>query len=221
MVSKIAAGYSADVDGKPFRRRRLLPGLIVLAVLAVFAVAAWTYAIRGNDVAATPVDCPMPNTTGTAPAPTLTKASHDELLAVAPAPLSTFRVQVLNSSGQQGEARRVSERLVAAGFIPTDPAYADDPLYADQDLDCVAQIRFGPQGQGAAAAAWLAQPCAQLIDDGREGTDVDLVLGVHYQSEPLNQDTQAALDALRSADPNNPKTGADRALIEAVHSQPC
>ncbi|NLG45732.1 MAG: LytR family transcriptional regulator, partial [Gordonia sp.] len=35
------------------------------------------------------------------------------------------------------------------------------------------------------------------------------------------QDTQAALEALRSVDPKNPKTAIDRSLIEAVHNQAC
>lgn len=59
------------------------------------------------------------------------------------------------------------------------------------------------------------------MNDGRKGTDVDLVLGEYHSAMRPSQDTQAALEALRSVDPKNPKTAIDRSLIEAVHNQAC
>lgn len=228
MVSKIATGYTTDVKGRPFRRRRMLPALIVVAVLAVAAIGAWTVVLRSSGEQARPTDCNMPTAADSpsaapnAPAPvSLTPVSDTDMLSVAPAGLSTFRVSVLNSAAERGAARSVSDDLIAEGFTPGEPAYGDDTVYTNRDLHCVAQIRFGQAGQAAAAAVWLAAPCAQLVNDGRTASDVDLVLGEFHTTTRPNQDTQAALEALRSVDPKNPKTAIDRSLIEAVHNQPC
>ncbi|KJR05433.1 envelope integrity protein Cei [Gordonia sihwensis] len=229
MVSKIATGYTTDVKGRPFRRRHLMPALIVVAVLAVAAITAWSVALTGGGDEARPTDCNMPEAASPSdrsgapatPAPNLKPVSSTEMLSVAPAGLSTFKVRVFNSAAPRGSARSVSDDLVAEGFTPGDPAYADDTVYSDQNLHCVAQIRFGQAGQAGAAAVWLAAPCAQLVDDGRTGTDVDLALGEYYTQGRPTQDSQAALEALRSVDPKNPKTAIDRSLIEAVHNQAC
>lgn len=221
VVSKIATGYTTDVKGRPFRRRHLMPAMIVVAVLAVAAITAWTFVLTGGGDEPRPTDCNMPVADGGSPAPNLTPASSTDMLSVAPAGLSTFRVTVLNSAADRGAARSVSDDLIAEGFTPGDPAYGDDTVYPNRDLHCVAQIRFGQAGQAGAAAVWLAAPCAQLVNDGRKGTDVDLVLGEYHTSIRPTQDTQAALEALRSVDPKNPKTAIDRSLIEAVHNQAC
>ncbi|MGB6244406.1 envelope integrity protein Cei [Gordonia sp. (in: high G+C Gram-positive bacteria)] len=227
MVSKIATGYTTDVRGRPFRRRHLMPALIVVGVLAVAAITAWSVALTRGGAEARPTDCNLPvaaspTAGGPAPAvPSLTPVSATDMLSVAPAGLTTFRVRVLNSAASRGAARSTSDDLVASGFTPADPAYGDDTVYPDRNLHCVAQIRFGQAGQAGAAAVWLAAPCAQLVNDGRRGTDVDLALGEYYTNGRPTQDTQAALEALRSVDPKNPKTAIDRSLIEAVHHQAC
>ncbi|ALG84660.1 envelope integrity protein Cei [Gordonia phthalatica] len=226
MVSKIATGYTTDVKGRPFRRRRMVPALIVVAVLAVAAITTWTVVLTGGGDEARPTDCNMPVASPSAkpgaPAPVeLKPVSETDMLSVAPAGLTTFRVSVLNAAAERGSARSVSDDLVTEGFVPGEPAYGDDTIYTDRNLHCVAQIRFGQAGQAAAAAVWLAAPCAQLVNDGRKGTDVDLVLGEYHTSTRPSQDTQAALEALRSVDPKNPKTAIDRSLIESVHNQPC
>ncbi|WP_026917773.1 envelope integrity protein Cei [Gordonia shandongensis] len=226
MVSKIATGYTTDVKGRPFRRRHLTPAIIVVAVLAVAAITTWTVALTGSGDKSYPTDCSMPQRPSASSAPdgpepvTLDRVSKTDLLSVAPAGMSTFKVRVLNSGAARGQARSVSDDLVGQGFTAAEPAYGDDTVY-EQSLDCVAQIRFGPGGQGGAAAVWLAEPCAQLVNDGRTTTDVDLVLGEYHRSLRPSQDAQAALEALRSVDPKNPKTAVDRSLIEAVHSQAC
>ncbi|EGD53974.1 envelope integrity protein Cei [Gordonia neofelifaecis] len=228
MVSKIATGYTTDVKGRPFRRRHMMPAAIVAAVLAVAAIITWSVVLTGGGDEARPTDCNMPVAAASKPAgsaatapPALTPVSSTDMLSVAPAGLSTFKVRVLNSAAARGSARSASDDLVAEGFTPAEPAYGDDTVYANRDLHCVAQIRFGQAGQAGAAAVWLAAPCAQLVNDGRTGTDVDLALGEYYTSDRPTQDTQAALEALRSVDPNNPKTAIDRSLIESVHGQSC
>lgn len=239
MVSKITVGYPTDEKGRPYRRRRYRPAIIAAVVLAIAGVIVWAVALTDTNAGAVPTDCnqptaasatssvapgapagPMP--TPTTAAPKLTAADRDEMLAVPPAPLSAFQVRVLNASTKRGAARSVSDDLTAQGFNPVPEApYADDTVYPNRDLNCVAQIRFGPAGKSAAAAVWLAIPCAQLVDDGRPGTSVDVALGEYYQSLEQSQDTQAALEALRSADPRNPKAAVDPGLVKAVHSQSC
>ncbi|MEO9328643.1 envelope integrity protein Cei [Gordonia aurantiaca] len=233
MVSKITTGYPTDEEGRPYKRRRYAPVLATVAVLAVLGVIVWSIVLTSDGEDSVPVSCNQPTppsatetvADGAAPpppAPALTRVPRDEMLDVAPAPLSSFQVRVLNASGERGAARSVSEDLAAHGFTPApDTPFADDTVYPDQDLDCVGQIRFGPAGRAAAAAAWLALPCAELIDDGRRGTQVDIALGVHHSAGELSQDAQAALEALRSADPTNPETGADPVLVKAVHDAPC
>lgn len=226
MVSKIATGYTTDVKGRPFRRRQWIPAAIIVALLAVGAITAWSFSLTSGGDEARPTDCNLPTAAASAApgapkAPELTVVSSTDMLSVAPAGLSTFRARVLNSAAARGSARSVSDDLVSEGFTAADPAFGDDTIYPDQNLHCVAQIRFGQAGQAGAAAVWLAAPCAQLVNDGRKGTDVDLALGEFYTSTRPTQDTQAALEALRSVDPKNPKTAIDRSLIETVHNQPC
>ncbi|AZG44189.1 envelope integrity protein Cei [Gordonia insulae] len=235
MVAQITAGSSVDHKGRPFRRRRLLPAVIMGVILLVAGLITWAIALSDTGAAAIPTACNQPSPasadasaaapatpTSAAPLPKLTAADRDEMLAVAPAALSTFGVRVLNASSQRGAARSVSDDLTAQGFNPVpDTPYADDTLYANQDLACYAQIRYGPAGKASAAAVWLALPCAQLVDDGRQGTSVDVALGEYYEGREQSQDAQAALEALRSADPKNPQTGADPVLVKAVHSTTC
>ncbi|KAF0970785.1 MULTISPECIES: envelope integrity protein Cei [Gordonia] len=230
MVSKITTGYPTDEQGRPYPRRRYAPAIITVVVLLVLGVVVWAIVLGGDNSESVPTACnqPTPSTAvepgaqQPAEPPVLTQVPRDEMLEVAPAALSTFQVRVLNASEERGAARSVSEDLAAQGFTPAaDTPFADDPVYANRDLNCVAQIRFGPAGRAAAAATWLAFPCAQLVDDGRRGTGVDVALGTYHSGGELSQDAQAALEALRSADPKNPETGADPALVKAVHSAPC
>ncbi|MDS1113547.1 envelope integrity protein Cei [Gordonia westfalica] len=230
MVSKITTGYPTDEEGRPYPRRRYVPAIVTVVVLLIVGVVMWAVVLGGDDSESVPTACNQPTPpTAVEPGspesvepPALTPVPRDEMVEVAPAPLSTFQVRVLNASEERGAARSVSEDLAAQGFTPTaDTPFGDDPVYVNRDLDCVAQIRFGPAGRAAAAATWLAFPCAQLVDDGRRGTAVDVALGTYHSSGELSQDSQAALEALRSADPKNPETGADPALVKAVHSAPC
>ncbi len=238
MVSQITAGSAVDDKGRPFRRRRPRPAIIAAVVLLLAGMAVWVVALKDTGPAGRPIDCNQPTaatasesesaepagapTAAAAAPPTLTSVSRDEMLKVTPAALSTFQVRVLNASSQRGAARSVSDDLTAQGFAPVpDTPYADDPVYPNSDLACVAQIRFGPAGQAGAASVWVAIPCAQLIDDGRRGTSVDVALGEYYEAREQSQDQQATLAALRSADPRNPQTGADPTLVAAVHAAPC
>ncbi|GAB09358.1 hypothetical protein GOARA_036_00900 [Gordonia araii NBRC 100433] len=234
MVASITNGYSKDHNGRAFRRRVPGPAVVATAVLAALGVLVWSVALTRGDSSRVPVDCNQPSAAAAGPAaagpggaspappPKLSAMDRTEMIDVAPAALATFGVRVLNASNQRGKAQSVSDDLVAQGFSPTqENAYGDDPVYPNRDLNCVGQIRFGEAGKASAAAVWLAVPCAQLVMDGRPGTDVDLALGQYYTSTEQSADAQAALEALRSADPRNAKTGVDPELVRAVHAGTC
>lgn len=230
MVASITNGYSKDHNGRPFRRRVPTPAIIATAILAALGVLVWSIALTGGTSSRVPVDCNQPSVAdaSTAPgnakpaqAPKLTAMNRDDIIEVAPAALATFGVRVLNASNQRGKAQSVADELINQGFTPVqDNAVGDDPVYPNRDLNCVGQIRFGEAGKASAAALSLAVPCAQLVQDGRAGTDVDLALGEYFTGTEQSADAQAALEALRSADPRS-KTGVDPALIRAVHAGTC
>ncbi|WP_132993534.1 envelope integrity protein Cei [Gordonia zhaorongruii] len=215
MVSRIATGYTTDAKGRPFLRRNLRPGIIVVTILALVAVAGWIYAFSGPGDKSYPTDCNI------AEGSNLSKVNGSDMRNVGPAPLSTFGVRVLNSAAQRGSARSVSDDLAALGYRGAEPAFGDDTVYTERNLHCVAQIRYGEAGQAAAAAVWLVAPCAQLVNDGRPGTDVDLALGEYYTSTQPTQDAQAAIEALRVANPRQKQSPVDSSLLDAVHGQPC
>lgn len=217
MVSQFATGYATDAQGRRFARRNYTPAIIIGTVLVVAALVAWTFVLTGRDAVSYPTDCAMP----TQPGVTMTPTERGEMVAIPPAAQSTFRVTVLNSAAARGSARSVSDDLVRQGFTAGEPAFGDDTVYTERNLDCVAQIRYGPGGQTGAAALWLAVPCAQLVDDGRPGADVEIALGEYWHAPASTQEQQAALESLRTVDPRNPKSGVDASLIEAVHRQPC
>ena len=232
MVSQITLGYPTDDRGRPFQRRRWVPFVIAVVVLLVLALIVWVSALSkgSSDPVATTCNQPTAPSASASTAPTSaaprTTVAANQLVEVAPAPLASFQVRVLNASARRGEARSVLDDLTGQGFTPaTDTPYADDSLYPDQNLDCVGQIRFGPAGRAAAAAVWVAVPCAELVDDGRPGTVVDLALGRQFASKEQTQDQQAVLESLRSTDTSGrtggATTGADPSLVRAVHSGAC
>jgi len=200
VVSKITTGYPTDEQGRPYPRRRYAPAIITVVVLLVLGVIVWAVVLGSDDSESVPTACnqPTPATATEAGAPepaeppVLSPVPRDEMLEVAPAALSTFQVRVLNASEERGAARSVSEDLAAQGFTPAaDTPFADDPVYVNRDLNCVAQIRFGPAGRASAAATWLAFPCAQLVDDGR-GDDRDVGAGFEEPGDLAGGDASAA-----------------------------
>ena len=215
VVSRIATGYTTDAKGRPFHRRNLRSGLVVITIFAIAAVVGWVFVFTGDKAESYPTDCNIADSSK------LTPVSDTDMLSVGPAPLSTFSVRVLNAAAERGSAQSVSDDLTSLGYRPAQPAYGDDTIYTDRDLHCVAQIRFGQDGQAAAAAAWLIAPCAQLVNDGRKGSDVDLALGEFYTTTQPSQDAQAAIEALRVAAPKQKQSPVDASLLDAVHAQTC
>ncbi|WP_018179834.1 envelope integrity protein Cei [Jongsikchunia kroppenstedtii] len=241
MVSSItAAAYPTDDHGRPFRRRRWIPWASAVAVLLLLTVIVWATALSTGGSKGTAAACPAPPAPSSTPPSPANPAdgggaaattqpasfgspiSRAQMKTVAPAALSSFQIRVLNATSQRGAASKVLGDLTDEGFVPVpEPASADDPVYYNHSLECYGQIRFGAAGVAAAAAVWIAAPCNELIQDSRPGTQVDLVLGNQYKSNERSQDASALLATLKSAGPQDKNTGADPALLAAVHKTKC
>ena len=149
--------------------------------------------------AATP---PPPTTDATAvsTAPIITSlgvyTEHASLEAVRPANPSTVALTVFNASSVRGQAKAVTDELRAAGFESI-RASSNDPLYPAADLQCVAQIRYGPAGAAAARTVLLIAPCAQLVLDSRIDDSVDLALGGRYLYGSVSEDVKTQLRSIQ------------------------
>lgn len=90
---------------------------------------------------------------------------------------NTFTVNVLNASAPQGAAKQVAKQLplrsFKAGRVGNDEGTGR--------VEGVGKIRYGPSGLDQALVAQkLLLPQAQLSQDFRAGTSVDLVLGPDF-----------------------------------------
>lgn len=218
MVAQITEGTAFDRHGRPFRRRYYLPGILLFVSLAVVTLLVWTIALnRPADVREAAVCNPPPAPADpNAPAPSLgERVSRTEMTEVAPARLADTKIQVLNASGQGGQAANVASDLRDLGFA--EPTAANDPVYADGRLQCQGQIRFGPSGRAAAAAVWLVAPCTELFEDQRPDDTVDLALGTDFTELASSDDIEAVLASLRP-DATQP---ADPELVSEIHTAAC
>ncbi len=143
------------------------------------------------------------------------QVSRETMTEVSPAKLADTKIQVLNASGQGGQAAEVAGALRDLGFAQ--PAAANDPLYANNRLACDGQIRFGPAGRASAAAVWLVAPCVELFQDQRGDDTVDLAIGTEFTELSHNDDIEAMLASLRP-DATEP---ADSALLSKIHTGAC
>ena len=218
VVAEITEGTAFDKHGRPFRRRNYVPGICVFVALAVATLVIWVVALnRPPDVGRRPCATrrrhpPIRrrrrrNSANRYRAPSMTE--------VAPAKLADTKIQVLNASGQGGQAAEVAGALRDLGFAQ--PAAANDPLYATARLECQGQIRFGPAGRAAAAAVWLVAPCVELFQDQRNDDTVDLAIGTEFTELTHNDDIEAVLASLRP-DATQP---ADSALLSKIHTEAC
>lgn len=241
MVNQLTdTGSEADDNGRPWRRRSVLPLLITVAVLAVLGVVTWARALTVDDGQQAPMACPPPQPAASVsasavpahrPVPgaqpqapdagTFEVLDANDLITVHPAPLAASAVRVLNASGKSGMAEETAAELKDYGFAaPAVNAYSNDPLYPN-GMACQNQIRFGSAGSGAAAALWVLVPCAELVNDGRTDAVVDLALGTYFPGLDASADAQEVLRMLRTAPANATDGGANPALVAAVHNRPC
>ncbi|CAM2915008.1 envelope integrity protein Cei [Prescottella defluvii] len=227
MVSLITDGSSTDDQGRPFRRRRAVPVIALISVLAFLGVAVWVQILTKPEVYATTVDCNPPvqpkAADAPAPLPLGDKVGRDTLLDVEPAALSATRVRVFNANGERGQASDVATQLRDYGFTGApDVQVGNDPVYVDQNLQCHGQIRFGPNGLSAASALWLVAPCAELIQDARADDTVDLALGTYFAKQ-LNPNADAAevLNALKDPPAGTEPAPLDPELLAAARTARC
>lgn len=213
MVAQITSGTAFDKHGRPFRRRNYVPGLAVLAALAVVSLMIWVVAFNQPADVQEVADCnPPPDASQLALGDRVTASTMAE---VVPAKLADTKIRVLNASGQGGQAAEVAGALRDLGFAQ--PTAANDEVYAGERLQCQGQIRFGPAGRAAAAAVWLVAPCTELFQDERGDDTVDLAVGTEYTELSHNDDIDAVLSALRPEATQPP----DPSLMTKIHSVTC
>jgi len=204
-------------DAKRYGRRRPVPALLMLVVLATASAIVWINVLHQANNSTAQTRCPAGASTPagqpataepTSPAPTkptptnpaqptLTPLAYTALDNVTPAPPGQVRVRTLNASTQVGLAYRVDTQLQQLGFVPAAPP-ANDPRYPLGDMRCFGQIRFGPNGEPAARTVSLVEPCAQLVEDRRQDATVDLALGEYATDITPTPDTQQVLAVLKA-----------------------
>jgi hypothetical protein len=164
-------------DRRRYSRRRPLPALLILVILAATSAIVWVNVLHQAANSTAQAVCPAGKSTP-AKLPTLTPLAYTALNSVAPAPATQVKVRVLNATTQTGLAGRVDTAIQALGFVQAAPP-ADDPRYPLGDMRCFGQIRFGPNGAAAARTVSFIVPCAQLVRDNRQDASVDLALGAY------------------------------------------
>jgi hypothetical protein len=212
-----------------YRRRKPWPAIIILIVLAAAGATVWVRVLDHAGNATAQARCPAV----AAPAghPALTPLPYSALNAVQPIPASQVRVRTLNASSQVGLATRIALELQQHGFTADDPA--NDPYHPKGSMRCFGQIRFGPNGEGAARTLSLVVPCAQLIRDDRQDTSVDLALGTYFTDLAPSRDALRVLSRLGAWSHDHPaSTGGlqaqdappphlPRALLAGAHTFGC
>ena len=228
MVSLITEGTATDERGRRFQRRRPLPWIATIGVLAALCGVVWIGVLSGSDESTTAMSCNSPAVPAAAepgappPAPLGARVGVSRLTDVDPAALSVTRVRVYNANGQRGQASHIAAQLSDYGFASApDVQVGNDPVYLDQSMECSAQIRFGPNGAAGAATVQLVAPCAELIEDNRPDDTVDLALGTYFSDISPNNDAEEVLRTLRDAPTGTTSAPLDIGLLEAARKARC
>lgn len=115
--------------------------------------------------------------------------------AIEPLPDSTeVKVNVFNATYLKGLAASTSAELKNRGFIIK--KVGNDPKKLP--ITGVAEIRFGPKTTQAAQLLQYYFPGAELINDGRRGTVIDIALGTGFRPIPPQPDINDQV-AMRTA----------------------
>jgi hypothetical protein len=161
------------------RRRRPLPGLIFLLVLALAALGVW-WNVLTDEKARDQAQAAACSSASAAPE------------ALEP---STVTLRVFNASDQAGKASDVASTLQSRGFVVEE--IANDQ--SDNQVTGVGEFRFGPRGKGAAAYLQLFLPGATERPDTRATDVVDLVIGPQFTGLATQDQVAAALSPIASA----------------------
>ncbi|UER53331.1 LytR C-terminal domain-containing protein [Kineosporiaceae bacterium SCSIO 59966] len=108
------------------------------------------------------------------PVATATSAAACPTPEVTAAPVADVVLVVLNGTRRPGLAAATAEALTARGF--TVGSIGNDTSQVEQ----VALVRHGPEGLLHARTVAAQIEGAELVDDGREGTAVELSLGAGF-----------------------------------------
>ncbi|MGO1054276.1 MULTISPECIES: envelope integrity protein Cei [unclassified Crossiella] len=193
-----------------YRRRRPLPALIILALLGVIATFVWSKVFRNVDDVEAAVRCDGPPAVEAGKTPYNGQGqARDALDKTDPWPASDVKIRVLNGGGLRGQAKLVNEELIGFGFNKAGEP-GDDPVYADK-LSCHGQLRYGPNGAGAARTMSLLAPCVQLVRDERQDSTVDVVLGKKFDGIKPAPSTRQLLDKLKEWAEQQPEKGGQQA----------
>jgi len=216
VVAHITEGSAVDKHGRPFVRRNYLPAIIAVGVMFVVTAIVWSVALtRPIDVREVAA-CNAPPASSDSSTPKLGEpVSRSSMIDVTPAKLADTKINVLNATGQGGQAGEVAGALRDLGFAQ--PTASNDPVYPHTRLDCQGQIRFGQAGRASAAAVWLVAPCVELFQDNRQDDSVDLAIGTDFTNLAHSDDIDAVLAGLRP-DATEP---ADSALLSKIHNGTC
>jgi hypothetical protein len=162
------------------RRRRPLPGLIFLLVLALGALGVWWNVLSDEH------------------ARDEAQAAACSIASAAPPSLdpSTVTLRVFNASDQSGKANEVASTLQGLGFVVSE--IANDPT--DNQVTGVGELRFGAPGAEAASYVKLFLPGATDRQDTRPTSLVDLVIGPEFTGLATAEDVAAALSPIASAE---------------------
>lgn len=226
LVSLITTGSATGPDGSPYPRRRATGWLIMVAALTVVATIVWIAVATRTEKDTAAMSCPSPNPPtaakpgAPAPAQLGKRVGTGALTEIQPAPLPATKVRVYNANNQSGQATHVAAGLSDKGFAsPPDMQYGNDPVYVDQNMQCVGQIRYGTAGRRAAASVQLMVPCAELIEDTRTDDTVDLALGTYFGELRPNREAEEILRTLR--EPGTNSAALDSTLLTDARKSKC
>ena len=173
---------SVDAERRPagVRRRRPLPGLIFLLVLALAALAVWWNVISDERSRAE------------------AQAAACSIASEAPPSLdpATVTLRVFNATDVAGRANEVATTLQSRGFVVEEIANDD----SDHEVTGVGELRYGTNGREPAAFVRLQLPQATDRRDSRATPVVDLVIGPDFAGLASQEDVAAALSPAASAE---------------------
>ena len=147
------------------RERRMRQIQIAAGAFGLFAVG-----FGGGWLAHQPTFVPLP---GATPVPCLTLAVFPS--DVLPEP-EEVTVNVLNGSRRIGMASITAEVLGTRGFKVGDVGNFEGPK-----IGSVGQVQFGPAGADIARLVEAYVPGVELVNDGRPGDSVDLIIGQKFE----------------------------------------
>ena len=202
---------------RPYQRRRTRPIVVMSVALGVLVVAIWIPVIITSSAGPSDTSCSPP---AQGP-PVGTVVDRSEFDDVTPAAPRDVRFSVLNAGDQRGQANLVSAQLGDLEFSEAQSP-TNDPRYPKGDMDCIGQLRFGPDGQSAASTLALVLPCVELVRDDRKGPGVDVVIGAAFSDVSPGRAARDALDQLsQPAGANGHPSAADPRLLQSARETDC